>query len=460
MSVRTWSVTELCEGIVDALAESFPDQLWIRGEIHGYRVSPQGHVYFELVEVDGDRPQQAAKLGVTLFRGPKRGVDAVLRRVGGLELADGLDVRIRATVSYYPPQGRVQLLMNAIDPRHTLGKMAADREMTLRRLAADGLLEANGRLELSELPLRIGLITSDGSAAANDVLDELDRSGFAFRVRLADARVQGVDAPASMLAAFDALGSVADLDVIAIVRGGGARTDLMAFDDEQVARRIASYPVPVLTGIGHEIDRSVADEVAHTALKTPTAVGALLVERVRSATIRLETRFAEICAAATRSVHTHALRLDTRTRHLAHLSVGTLGAASERADHIEAAIRRRSHQALARTGATLTRHGARVDALTRMRLRGAEAELAAAQRRLADRGPRAVGRAERRMHSIESVVRAVHPQRTLARGFSLTRTETGELLRDAEQAPPGTSIVTTLHEGEVTSSVTSSRRDP
>ena len=162
--------------------------------------------------------------------------------------------------------------------------MGADTEVAraalLAKLAEEDLLRANADRPMPLVPLRVGLATSDGSAAEADFLDELRRSGFAFRVLRADTRVQGSDAPRSIASAIRML-ATHRLDVLALVRGGGARTDLAAFDDEAVARAIAACPVPVVTGIGHEVDTSVADEVAHTAAKTPTACAQLLVARAR-----------------------------------------------------------------------------------------------------------------------------------------------------------------------------------
>src|SRR5260370_3043889 len=169
--------------------------------------------------------------------------------------------------------------MTGIDPVFTAGALAASRDRVLRQLEAEGLLRANAVHELPEVPLRIGLVTSVASAAYHDFLDELDASGFAFRVGVCDVRVQGANAPRRVVWALRRLARIAPaLDAVVLVRGGGSRADLAPFDSDDVARALAAISLPVLTGIGHEIDRSGADEVADNAHMTPPAADPVLVE--------------------------------------------------------------------------------------------------------------------------------------------------------------------------------------
>ena len=286
MDEPTFSVGELNHAIAEALVDAFPRQIWVRGEIQQFHKSRNGHAYFELVEKDGGRDRVRAVLRVALFRGEVPGVNRALEEVPGVRLTDGVEVRIRGRVDFYPPVGRLQLVMNGIDPVFTVGRLAADRERVIRTLAGEGVLRANAALELAPVPLRIGLVTSGGSAAYHDFLEELGASGHAFRVAHVDVRVQGGAASRRIAFALRRLAQL-ELDAIVLVRGGGARSDLAAFDSEIVARAITEMPVPVLTGIGHEVDRTVADEVAHTCCKTPTAAAGVLVSHVDDFCARL-----------------------------------------------------------------------------------------------------------------------------------------------------------------------------
>jgi exodeoxyribonuclease VII large subunit len=475
MAVPTWSVAEVCEAISLVVGDAFPDELWVRGRIHDLRRTRPGHVYFDLVDVAADdQPSwDTPRLASVAFRGHLRGIEAVLTKVGNLQLEDGIDVRVRGRLDYYPPQGRVQLIVTAIDPRHTLGQLAADRDAVLRSLEHAGLLGRNGRLPMPVLPMRIGLVTSEGSAAYEDFCHELRASPYGFTVLLADARVQGADAEASLVAALATLAQH-DVDVLCVVRGGGARTDLLAFDSANVARAVATAPVPVLVGIGHEIDRSVVDEVAHTAFKTPTACAAALVTRVGQAVARLDDIAARTRGAVSGRLTAAAGRLDARAdtlvtlahRHLRagerHLGAGTdrLGVLAHR--HLRAGERHLG----ARAGvvADLSRRRLRaatqhldvraggVAALAQRRLRGADLEVRTGTGRLRTYADRPLLSAAASLQRADSVVRAVHPDRTLARGFSITRTGDGRLLQSPD-VDAGTALVTQLAAGTVRSTV-------
>lgn len=403
------SVEELSHLLKDGLATLFPDDLWIEGQVSGFHDARSGHAYFDLVE-PSDVPGRAvaAKLSVALFKGARSGVDQTLASAGGLALGNDLQLRIRARLDFYPPSGRLQLIMNGVDPTFTLGLLAAERDRLLRALADEGLLRANRANPVPVPPLRIGLVTSVGSAAHADFTDELVRSGLPFEVLEHDARVQG-DGSAVDLAEALAVVATHQPDVIALVRGGGSATDLAAFDAEVLARTIAALDVAVVTGIGHEIDRSVADEVAHTALKTPTACAAALVEQVRAFSDAVDRLRVAITDRARTAVDRAGDRLDT----VAHRTARSASAGLTRhADQLDTATAR-----LVRSpGTFLNRQGGQLDGLA-------------------------------------ARVRALDPIRILARGWSITRRTDGSLVRMADDLSAGDTLVTTLANGQVASTV-------
>ena len=191
-ALSTLTVSELSQRIATVLRKGFTAPVWVEGEIHSLSRPASGHVYFDLVEPSATGRRQAASIPVVLWESDKHGVNQTLKESGaGLRMTDGLAVRIRGTVSFYNAQSRVQLQMSAIDPAHTLGRMAAERDRLLQALAAEGLLEANGRRPLPPVPLRVALVTSDGSAACHDFLHELETSGLGWHVTVVHARLQG-----------------------------------------------------------------------------------------------------------------------------------------------------------------------------------------------------------------------------------------------------------------------------
>jgi exodeoxyribonuclease VII large subunit len=403
----TFGVGEVVARVSRVVASAFPTEVWVRGEVHGFRPANQsGHVYFELCERN-NRRGPATTLPVALFRTDRLRVERMLADWPDFALGDGIEVRVKGRISY--GYGKVSLVMSDVDPVHTLGALAADRQRVLRALAADGLVGANAGLALPILPLRVGLVSSVGSAAYEDVLGELSASGLGFHVLVADARVQGSGAEASMLRALHALRRT-PCDVVLLVRGGGARTDLVAFDGERLARAVAAMPVPVFAGVGHEIDNCVVDQVAARSFKTPTACAAAVVAQARQTVARSEETWRSVAGFADRALTAAERRL-----------VSAAGAVS--AERTEAVLRR------------------------------ADAGLDRSVDRLRQTSSVLLERREARLDLAGAHVAAADPARALARGWSLTRTADGRLVRSAGDVAAGDTIVTQVADGVVRSTV-------
>lgn len=409
MDEPTFTVSDLTTAVQLALDVCFPDEVWVQGEVSSLNRSAAGHVYFQLVEPGAPGAPPVAQVAITLFAGAKAAVNATLKRVGGVRMSDGVEIRLRGRLGVYGPQGRLQVRMTAIDPEFTLGRLAGERDRILLALQTEGLLARNSLLPLPARPRRIGLITSAGSAAEADFLHELRTSGLAWQVDALDVRVQGAAAEQAVAGALRQFGA-SGVEVIALVRGGGAKTDLATFDSEIVARTIVALGVPVLTGIGHEIDTSVADLVAHTASKTPTACAALLVDQARTFHDHVDDLWSDVAARAER-------QLDHERRRL-----GVGGVASARAAHSAVVA--------------------------------ADLRIAEAGRRLGRAASRSHDHALLRLGAVESRVGALDPQRALRRGWSITRSATGTIVRSTAELQPGSQLVTTLADGTAHSRVT------
>lgn len=428
----TLTVGELAARIARLTATAFPGDLWVEGQIRNLSRSANSHVYFDLVEPTAAGEAPRAQVSVTLLAPERRHVNTQLTRAGGaVRMEDGIEVRIRGRLRWYAPRGTLQVRMAGIDPAFTIGRLAADRERTLATLSAEGLLNANRARPIPLVPLRVGLVTSVGSAAHGDVLAELDASRLGFTVRCVDARTQGPGCATSVEGALRCL-AVDGVDVVLLVRGGGSRTDLAGFDTELVARAIASMPVPVLTGIGHEVDRSIADEVAHRAHKTPTAAAAWVVTAVRAFVDRVDTRGVAVDRAARASTTVAEARLDRRSARA--------GRAATR---------------------SLARHGARLDVAAERTGRGAgrtldraEAGLAMALRDSRSRAERGLHRAGRAIDAAAAQVRLHDPRHPLARGWTITTTVEGDPVRRLTDLVVGTEVHTRFADGTATSTVT------
>jgi exodeoxyribonuclease VII large subunit len=422
----TFRVSELAGAIGAAVRKGFPEEVWVRGEIDSLSRSAAGHFYFDLVEGVGN---ERVALRVALFRTVAEAVERHLAK-HRMRLENGLEVRIMGRVELYEARGQVNLRMSGIDPTYTLGRLAQDRDRLVRLLTGEGLLERNRRLVLAPVPLRIGIVTSRESAAYADFMHELEASGFAWHVMVAESRVQGIEATGSVVRALAALARCS-LDVVVVVRGGGSRNELAVFDAEPIARAIAAMQVPVLTGIGHEVDRSIADLVAHTSLKTPTACAAHLVERVR-ASLGVLSRSA---TAIARCARTALDRSEQKVNHTGALVQRDVTRALDAASF--------AAQASATRAARAASH--------HLHVAGQRVDRDVAQ--LVGRWPAALGAADRHIDGVEARVVGLDPARVLARGYSITRDENGAVVRVASEVHVGSRVVTTLADGSITSEV-------
>ena len=472
----TMTVGEFAQCLRQTLDLTFPTGVWVTGEIDNLNRARSGHVYFNLVERPADQPgaAPAALVSVVLFRDDRQRVNNMIKRYGNaMRMADGVQVRIQAMVDFYAARGQLQLRMTSIDPAHTLGAIAAHRAAVLVQLTEEGLLRRNAESPMAPVPLRVGLVTSLGSAAHADMLKVFEGSGFAFEVTEVDTAVQGAEAPAAIAAAI--VEAARRTDVVVLARGGGSTTDLSTFDHETVARAVAGCDRPVLTGIGHETDHSAADEVAHTACSTPTAAARAVVQRVEDWLARLDETAQAIETHTRRNLATAAHRADRAESDLTRAARSAAGRADisltgaarrlTRAGHIATEL---AESSLASATQRLTRSG-------RSALKISDRRLAVRGRRLAQAGRNADRRARTHLDqasarfalacrldlrnaashvdAMESRVRSLDPASVLQRGWSLTRRADGTLVRSVDEVEPGDRITTHLADGELASSI-------
>jgi exodeoxyribonuclease VII large subunit len=416
----TYSVGELADAINGTLRRQFSDGVWIRGEIQGW--SERGpHAYFRLVE---ETDSGKASLNVQFFAPSRQRLRPILAK-HRLRLADGLKVRIFGHLDFFAPSGSLGLKMSGLDPRFTLGDLAMQRDDVVRRLVASGHYDANRARRLAVAPLRVGVVTSVSSAAWGDFVHELERSRLAFQVRVLDE--SAVD---MITRAVRALGRHSDLDVVVVIRGGGARSELATFDHEAIAIAIAGSRLPVFTGLGHEIDRSVADEVAHSSLKTPTACAAALVEHVVAFQQRTELTWAAVQRVADRAVGRATVDLGELAHGLRHRVVSAVERGDERLVQRVDRLRTGSRRVLERAD-----------------------ERAAAAVSAVARTPRRLEPEQRHLDAVATRLRLLDPVNTMARGWSITRTTDGRTVRSAADLAPGTTIVTAFATGTARSLV-------
>jgi exodeoxyribonuclease VII large subunit len=430
------------------LNEAFP-AVWVVGEAQRVRPSARGHLYFELVE-KGDRDEIVGKLDAVIWKGDLLRVQRMLSG-SGQKISEGMQIRCRASIDFYGPGGRLQLCVREVDPTFTLGMLELRRRETLAALAAAGLLERNRSLPLADLPLTIALITSHGSAAYHDFLSGLAESGYGFRVVLMHAAVQGREAEREIVSALASLAGL-PVDCAVLIRGGGSRSDLAVFDSRAIAEAIARAPFPVLAGLGHEIDVSIADQVAHQSFKTPTKVAEFLVERIARQEQRLDDLRRNLVREALEPLRAGREALGRAERGV-ELARMRLAAAGQRIDELARALTRLGRSALRQAGRRRDGLRVRLTELAPRRVQDMDRE----RRRLGERvvaGARADLRESRAtLQGMERLCVQLAPERTLERGFSITRDPAGAILRHPDQVQAGDRITTRVSGGTLDSRV-------
>jgi exodeoxyribonuclease VII large subunit len=448
------SITEFYRRVDRAIRTSFPSELWITGEIRSLKVLPRGHCFIDLVDPTNAQDNGAPTLNIKCWSTRWRSVRSTLDRLG-ITLDAGMVVRVRGEVQFYRARGTVDFILSELDTDALLGKVAAERARLVKALVDEHLFDRQRQLAVPPVPLRVGLVASPETEGCNDFLGSLRSSGLAFAVTVAPTAVQGKGAPARVARAIGHL-QHEPLDLIVVVRGGGSKADLAAFDAEPVARAVATSALPVWTGIGHTGDQSVADEVANRAFITPTECGQELARvvteywRVGMEAGLLIGRLSEDLVARSErtldrrrhgTVTGARSQLDRQADRLAHHS-GTLRVAAR--SQVEA-----HHRHLESRGLHLARSSLRS-------LDSGRTALDGRARRLATLPARRLQAEDLRAAHWRRLLGAYDYRRQLDRGYSVTRDAAGRVVRSAADLPPGSTMVTRLADGEVASTVTDS----
>ncbi len=446
------TISQVSTGIQRAIAGAFPRSVWVVGEIQGLdRSRHRGHWYFELCETNADG--STFRLGATIWKGVQKKLFGPGGRCAGVfepdAPMDGTKILALCKVDFYPPYGKVSLHLQDIDPEYTLGELEARRKALLERLQKEDLLERNAQRPLEEVPLRIGLITSVESAAYNDFIKELSDSGYGFRVIACDARMQGDESLTTVPAAFRTLEALSP-DLIALVRGGGSRLDLSWFDREEIVFSIVHCSVPVVTGIGHEIDVSLGQMVASEGKKTPTAAAAFVTGRVARYLERIIETGDTLARAAARYTEREEEAL---SRGADRIRLGCRAAVSDATGFLQSAGQRLSSSLLRRVAIETERLGFSVNKLVAgrhiARLATMTLELERRRERLGRTAIRAIESSHQHLALLREKGRLLDPGNVIKRGFALVRAKTGTIVKEVAGLKRGDPLTVHLRDGKL-----------
>lgn len=408
--MESMSLYELGQLIRLTLREGLPDAYWVQAELSEVREAYNGHCYIELVQKAERGNTLLAKARGTIWANVYKMLKPYFEHTTGQTFTAGLKVLLQVSVEYHEQYG-LSLTVHDIDPTYTLGDMVQRRKEILLQLEKEGVLELNKELAMPLIPQRVAVISAAGAAGYGDFCNQLigNPYGFVFYPKLFPAVMQGDRVEETVIAALDCIAANQDMwDVVVIIRGGGATSDLSGFDTYDLAANCAQFPLPIITGIGHERDDTVLDMVAHTRVKTPTAAAEFLVANLVDAATTLDGLAHSLAMGITNRIHCEEKRVEQIAQRLPALFSVIHANGLHRIEQL--AIR--MNTALQHTLVT--------------------------QRY--------------RLELMEKVIEGASPMQILQRGYSITRCN-GRVVRDVADLPGGSVLTTTLADGEVRSVV-------
>lgn len=423
---------------------------WVIVEIA--RIGMSGpHCYCEFIEKD-QRGNTIAKIKGTIWANVWRNVAAKFYHATGRQLSAGMKVMFNLSASHSEAYG-LSANVHDVDPAYTLGDAERKRREILDALTREGLIDRNKSIPLIYNPQKIAVISAAGAAGYGDFMHQIESSGFAFYPLLYQAAMQGARTAESVISALDRVEMTIDFwDCVIIIRGGGATDDLNSFDDMNLARRVAEFPIPVIVGIGHERDRTVLDEIAHTRCKTPTAVAAFLIERLQACD--------DHALQLTRSIVDYVRNTFAGEQRRLSQFAGLLPILAPRRLENETHRLAELRNNIVRLADGLTRQAAQSLALKASKVESIATDSISRQAERLARIPQVLRNAadnrlifERdRIEARKKLVDVLSPDATLKRGYSITRID-GKAVRSASELKPGSKIVTTFADGEVSSTI-------
>ena len=393
----------------EAIKETLPDEYWVEAELSECREN-SGHCYMELIEKDEHSNTPVARASAKCWRQTWQMVKPYFERTTGQPLRAGMKVLVKVYAQFHEAYG-FSWIISDIDPTYTLGDMARKRQEIIRQLKEEGIFDLQRELRISTFAKRIAVISAQNAAGYGDFCRQLEDNDYSFRfeVTLFPAVMQGEQVEQSVINALNSIYErIHDYDVVCILRGGGATADLSGFDTLALAENVAQFPLPIITGIGHNRDESILDMVANTKVKTPTAAAALLIDNLLRILERLDDASQRISNAVNQRISSQKIKIASMTSLIPTLTLRMVGDQRHRIDTI----------------------GNRLPIAIERRL--------TTQKHL--------------LESLSIKLQGFDPQLLLSRGYSITLKD-GRAVRDPKQLKPGDEIETRLEKGIITSIV-------
>ncbi|MDD5991612.1 MAG: exodeoxyribonuclease VII large subunit [Prevotellaceae bacterium] len=429
MKMKTITLYELNSLVRQTIEIGLPKSYWVEAEISELRENG-GHCYLELIEKDKRYNTPIAKASARCWRQTWGMVKPYFENTTGQQLRAGMKVLIEVYAQFHEAYG-FSWIISDIDPNYTLGDMARKRQEIIKRLKEEGVFDLNKQLDLPLFSQRIAVISSKSAAGYGDFANQLygNQYGYYFEAELFAATMQGEDVERSIIKALNAINDRCDdFDCVVIIRGGGATSDMSGFDALELAENVANFPLPIITGIGHDRDECILDMVSHTRVKTPTAAAALLIDNLHTAERRIDDARQRIANLTSRKMEVEKLRLSRLAERLPALFGSVKDKQEARLDILQERLFR----------------------LAEIRLSNCENIVGQLEKKISLTAEHLLMVEKHRLELLEGRAQNLDPQLLLRRGYSITLVG-GKALRDPSQVKQGDKIETRLEKGTITS---------
>ena len=431
MKMKTITLYELNSLVRQTIEIGLPKSYWVEAEISELRENG-GHCYLELIEKDKRYNTPIAKASARCWRQTWGMVKPYFENTTGQQLRAGMKVLIEVYAQFHEAYG-FSWIISDIDPNYTLGDMARKRQEIIKRLKEEGVFDLNKQLDLPLFSQRIAVISSKSAAGYGDFANQLygNQYGYYFEAELFAATMQGEDVERSIIKALNAINDRCDdFDCVVIIRGGGATSDMSGFDALELAENVANFPLPIITGIGHDRDECILDMVSHPRVKTPTAAAALLIDNLHTAERRIDDARQRIANLTSRKMEVEKLRLSRLAERLPAL----FGSVKDKQE------------------ARLNILQERLFRLAEIRLSNCENIVGQLEKKISLTAEHLLMVEKHRLELLEGRAQNLDPQLLLRRGYSITLVG-GKALRDPSQVKQGDKIETRLEKGTITSTI-------
>jgi exodeoxyribonuclease VII large subunit len=452
------SLTELQLIIRDSLYIALPDMYWVIAEISEIKENYAGHCYMELIEKHPDEKNVRARAKAIIWSSRYRFLKSFFENITGESLKEGLKILVKTKVEYHELYG-LSLVISDIDPAFTIGDMAMKRQQIINRLEQEGVFSMNKELEFPAVPQKIAIISSKNAAGYSDFINQLTGNsyGYVFYTALIETPMQGTETENGVISAFDKIAENSGIfDVVVIIRGGGSQSDLSWFDSYNIAYYVTQFPLPVITGIGHDKDMSVTDMVANRSLKTPTAVADFLIDCVAEAENHLVEMSSEITDSSRIIIEKNRNLVETFSIRLLPLARLMLSVIKDNLSGKIIEIINTGKENTFRAGLTVANQESRLISDTTSFSSSKELLLERVIQNLVVLTSGALSSNNIRLAGLENTLNILKPENVLQRGYTITSLN-GRVLKLSDQLKTNDLIDTQFSDGKVRSRVVGKR---